>query len=356
MPAEWAPHAATWLAWPHHEPDWPGKFGPVPWIYADIVRLIASAEHVYLFIPPGESRLIRRTLERTGANLTNITLIPQATDRIWTRDSGPIFVTRPGQLAAVDFRFNAWAKYANWKRDDLLPEVAARRLKVPRFVARAVRDHADPSGKPPPRFVLEGGAIDVNGAGCVLTTEECLLSDVQARNPHLNRSATEATLRAYLGVEQILWLESGIAGDDTHGHIDDTARFVNPTTVLACVEPQRSDENHARLKANLRRLAKMRDARGKPLTVAELPMPDPVHFHGQRLPASYANFYICNVGVLVPAFNDPQDLAALKVIEQCFPGRPIVPIYARDLVWGLGTLHCMTQQQPAVPPVKKKKR
>lgn len=355
MPAEWKRHAATWLAWPHNVEDWPGKFEPIPWIYADIVRLIAQGEKVYLLIPPsrrnGEARKMHDILERAGADLNHVELIPQPTDRIWTRDSGPIFVTPKaagrrhgsGSPVLIDFKFNAWAKYDNSQHDDRLPAVAAQRLHARAFTAYGLNDRGEYQ-----RFVLEGGSIDVNGAGCVLTTEECLLSKVQQRNPGFSREGIENTLAAYLGVEKVLWLERGIAGDDTHGHIDDTARFVNDQTVLLCVEKNKGDENYAPMQNNLKRLKKFTDARGRRLNVVELPLPAPVYFDGQRLPASYANFYICNAGVLVPVFNDPHDVEALRVIETCFTDRPIIPVYCRDLVWGLGTLHCMTQQQPAV--------
>jgi agmatine deiminase len=366
MPAEWEPHDATWIAWPHNREDWPDKFEPIPWVYAEIVRLLAQGERVHIFIQPSQRGRFKKEVEgillRNEVNLAHVTLHTQPTDRVWTRDSGPIFVTKGGRkakrqrgneamrgggpLALVDFKFNAWAKYDNSALDDALPAAVADYLELPnpgRFIAYGENDEWELQ-----RFVCEGGSIDVNGAGCVLTTEECLLSEVQQRNPGFSRDRIEQTLCAYLGVSTVLWLDKGIAGDDTHGHIDDTARFVNPTTIVACVEPNKADANHAPMKENLKRLAAMRDAFGKPLTVAELPLPAPVYFNGQRLPASYANFYIANAGVLVPVFNDPNDGRALKILEQCFPDRPVIPVFCRDLVWGLGTLHCMTQQQPAV--------
>lgn len=356
MPAEWASHEATWLAWPHNQEDWPDKFEPIPWIYAEIVRLIAQGERVHIFVQPSQRRRfageVTKILERNGVNLAHVTLHPQATDRVWTRDSGPIFVkprgSRSGKrgpaggLSLCDFKFNAWAKYDNNALDDQLPGMVADYLEVPRFLAFGENDAGELQ-----RFVLEGGSIDVNGAGCVLTTEECLLSKVQQRNPGFSRERIEKTLCDFLGVSKVLWLDRGIAGDDTHGHIDDTARFVNETTIVTCVETDRRDDNFEPMRENLRRLKKMRDAHGKPFTVAELPLPSPVYFDGQRLPASYANFYIANAGVLVPVFNDANDGRALKVLEQFFRDRPVIPVYCRDLVWGLGTLHCMTQQQPA---------
>jgi agmatine deiminase len=354
MPAEWERHEATWIAWPHNREDWPEKFEPIPWIYAEIVRLIARGEPVHIFVQPSQrgrfAKEVKGVLERNGVDGEKVTLHVQPTDRVWTRDSGPIFVRSKNQGARskksggalCDFKFNAWAKYDNNALDDALPGVVADYLEMERFVAFGENDAGELQ-----RFVLEGGSIDVNGAGCVLTTEECLLSEVQQRNPGFSRERIEKTLCDYLGVEKVLWLERGIAGDDTHGHIDDTARFVNETTVVTCVETDRNDANYEPMRENLRRLKKMRDARGKPLTVVELPLPSPVYFDGQRLPASYANFYIANAGVLVPVFNDANDGRALRVLETFFKDRPVIPVYCRDLVWGLGTLHCMTQQQPA---------
>ena len=349
MPAEWEHHEATWIAWPHNHEDWPEKFEPIPWIYAEIVRLLAQGERVHIFVQPSKgnrfARDVQKILERNGVNLAHVTLHAQATDRVWTRDSGPIFVQRGAgkkrQTALNDFKFNAWAKYDNNALDDQLPTVVADYLEMQRFTAYGENDEGELQ-----RFVLEGGSIDVNGAGCVLTTEECLLSEVQQRNPNFSRERIEKTLADYLGVSKTLWLDQGIAGDDTHGHIDDTARFVNDTTIATCVELDKSDANYAPMIENWKRLQKMCDARGKQFTIAELPLPAPVYFEGQRLPASYANFYIANTGVLVPVFNDPNDTVALKVLERCFRDRPIIPVYCRDLVWGLGTLHCMTQQQP----------
>lgn len=348
MPAEWDRHAATWLAWPHHRADWPGKFGPIPWIFAEIVRLISAGEVVHILAQNAAQRLLaKKILNRNqdeGAANVRFHICP--TDRIWTRDSGPSMVRRgrgrTTEVAAVGWQFNAWAKYKNYLLDQHVPRFIARESDL-RLYQPVV---AGADGKPR-RFVLEGGSIDVNGVGCVLTTEECLLSGVQQRNPGLDQAAVEQTLCDFLGVQKVLWLGQGIAGDDTHGHIDDTARFTGPSTIVACVEPKKQDPNHDPLAENMRRLKKMRDHRGHPFDLAELPMPKPVIFDGQRLPASYANFYVCNAAVLVPVFNDPADSAALKVLEGCFTDRPVIPVYCRDMAWGLGTLHCMTQQQPA---------
>ncbi len=349
MPAEWEPHAATWLAWPHNREDWPGKFEPIPWIIAEIIRHIASAEKVHLVVESkADIAAVTDILDKSVVKLSAVRFYVLKTDRIWTRDSGPIFVRKPGaskagrsNLIALGWLFNAWAKYDNYHRDAKLPQFAAETQGV-----ELLQPCVTVSGGKAARLVLEGGSIDVNGAGCLLTTEECLLSKVQCRNPGISRSVLEEKLCDYLGMEKILWLHSGIVGDDTHGHIDDTARFVSTTAIAACVESNPRDANHRRMRENIRRIQAMRDAKNRPFDLIELPLPQPVYFEKQRLPASYANFYVCNAGVLVPVFNDSADVRALKILEQCFPGRSIIPIYCRDLVWGLGTLHCMTQQQP----------
>lgn len=346
MPAEWEPQRATWLAWPHNRTDWPGKFEPIPYVYAEIVRHLARAASVELIVNDAEAEARARTI------LTHANVLPSLEDRIhfhqwptnrgWLRDSGPIFVrNKSGEVALTNWTFNAWAKYKNWQLDNTLPEKIAAVRKCRAFEAKVEAE----CGTLP--VVLEGGSIDVNGRGLLLTTEECLLSTVQQRNPGLTREEIEAALAAMLGVKKILWLERGIAGDDTHGHVDDIARFVGPRTVLAAMEADPADENHAILKENLKRLKKMTDTTGKPLEVVPLPMPAPVVFKGQRVPASYANFYISNRAVLVPTFNDPNDLVALNTIHRVLPKHSIVPIYCGDLIWGLGAIHCMTQQEPA---------
>jgi len=339
MPAEWAPHAATWIAWPHNPEDWPGKFQPIPWVYAEIVRHLSAVEDVHILVNDvvAEKRAIG-ILRRHGADLARIRFHRWRTDRVWLRDSGPIFVKNDKRVAITNWKFNAWAKYPNWHHDDRIPGRVAKLYKtMPSF---------EPSinGK---RLVLEGGSIDVNGEGLLLTTEECLLSDVQQRNPGVSREQLEQSFRDYLGIEQTIWLNRGCAGDDTHGHIDDIARFVALNTVLAAVEPNTADENHLPLAENLDRLRSARNLAGKPLTIKTLPMPAPVMFGGQRLPASYANFYIANSLVLVPTFNDPNDRIALNTLAECFPNRTVTGIHCTDLIWGLGALHCMTQQQPA---------
>jgi agmatine deiminase len=351
MPAEWEPHAATWIAWPHNPDDWPNKFQPIPWVYAEIVRHLSRVEDVHILVNDlAAERRAASILRRGGANFARVRFHQWETDRVWLRDSGPIFVKdAKGNLAVTNWKFNAWAKYDNWRRDDQIPHRVARLYGL-----REIKPEVPPSKRnaKPHRLVLEGGSIDVNGAGCLLTTEECLLSPVQQRNPGLgDQAATHAALdRAFhdhLGIAQTIWLNRGCAGDDTHGHVDDITRFVAESTILTCVEPNTADENHLPLAENLDRLRSARNLRGKPFRIVELPMPAPVIFEGQRLPASYANFYIANSLVLVPTFNDPNDRHALNIIAGCFPGREIVGIHAVDLVWGLGTLHCLSQQEPA---------
>jgi agmatine deiminase len=347
MPAEWEPHEATWLAWPHERTDWPGKFAPIPWVYADIVRHLTRVERVRVLTQNREEeRAARRILQKSGANLGAVDFFVAPTNRGWTRDFGAIFVKGCGAagagsvadagVAATKWRFNAWAKYDDWRKDNAAMKRVLPKLKLPVWEPQY-------GGRP---IVLEGGSIDVNGLGSLLTTEECLLSPVQARNPGCQRADLEEIFRDYLGVTNVLWLGRGIAGDDTHGHVDDLARFVNPSTVVTVVESDRSDPNYEPLQENLASLRQMKDQDGHPLRIETLPMPQPVYFDGQRLPASYANFYIANKMVLVPTFSDPSDRAALNTLATLFPDREVIGIASRDLVLGLGTLHCMTQQQP----------
>jgi agmatine deiminase len=375
MPAEWEPHEATWLGWPHQLTDWPGKFSPIPWAFAEIVRHLARVERVFLLVEnrAAETR-VKAILRKSGADLDAITFFQVPTDRGWMRDSGPIAVAGAGagteqQIPArpaggprrpkggfapfgpaqgrrddnaqhggalLNFVFNGWAKYSDHKKDARAVEHANRKLKR-RVVLPEHKGH---------RVVLEGGSIDVNGRGTLLTTEECLLSDVQSRNPGFTKDDYAEIFRRYLGVTNVLWLGNGIAGDDTHGHVDDLTRFVDASTVVTVVENERGDANYEPLRDNLARLKAMKDQDGRAPRIETLPMPQPVWFDGQRLPASYANFYIANKIVLVPTFNDPADRVALNTLATLFPTREIVPIYCRDLVLGLGTIHCMTQQLP----------
>jgi agmatine deiminase len=348
MPAEWEPHEATWLAWPHNPEDWPGKFQTIPWVYAEIVRLLSARERVHILVNNirAEGRALR-ILERAGATLSQVGFHHWPTNRVWTRDSGPIFVRNAaGKVALTNWHFNAWAKYPDWQLDDKVPERVARSLHLPEW-----KPAVELRGGKTHRLVLEGGSIDTNGKGTLLTTEECLLSDVQARNPGVSRERMEQAFHDFLGTDQVIWLGSGVAGDDTHGHVDDISRFVAPETIVTAVEPDTKDANHEPLAENLQRLKAARTPEGKQFTVVELPLPRPIIFRGQRLPASYANFYIANGLVLAPTFNDPNDRVALNILSEVFPGREVIGIHSVDLVWGLGTLHCMTQQQPAAGPL-----
>lgn len=338
MPAEWEPHEATWIAWPHEPSDWPGKFEPIPHLYCEIVRILSRHEHVRILIPRALRPAARALLKRAGAWNQRVSFVTAPTDRSWTRDYCPMFLKDDeGRKLAVKWRFNGWAKYPNWENDDRAGELAARaagiRPSLPVWNGR--------------RVVLEGGSIDVNGQGLLLTTEECLLSRVQQRNPGLSREQYEALFEGWLGVRKTIWLNRGIVGDDTHGHVDDIARFAGPNTVVAAVEEDRTDPNHEPLQENLERLRRSRNLAGKPLKVIPLPMPRPVFYGRQRLPASYANFYLSNGAVLVPTFQDISDKIALCALQKLFPDRQVIGIHGVDLILGLGALHCMTMQEPA---------
>ncbi|MGB8066004.1 MAG: agmatine deiminase family protein [Candidatus Sulfotelmatobacter sp.] len=420
MPAEWEPHAATWLAWPHYHGDWPGKFEPIPWVYAEIIRNLSRRERVELIVNnAAEARQARKILERADALSENVRFHHWPTNRVWLRDSGCIFLKRgagtparegfrapllhagsphsgheftrameqqkregheltgaleqhkregheftgaleqhkregheltraverqkrgralaPKGPLTLKFLFNAWAKYSNWRFDEKIGSLMAKAAHCQEVRPLSLGN----------RIVLEGGSIDVNGAGTILTTEECLLSKEQERNPHMSRVHYEKAFADYLGAPHTIWLGRGIFGDDTHGHVDDLTRFVAKDTVVTMVEPNSKDVNHAPLRANLRRLQAARDQNGRQLNIVEIPMPQPVVFEGRRLPASYANFYIANGVVLAPVFNRANDRIALNTLAQLFPSREIVPIYSGDFIWGLGAMHCMTQQQPA---------
>lgn len=352
MPAEWAPHEATWLAWPHEASDWPGKFGAIPWVFAEMARVISASERVRLIVRNAKQKTeARKALAASGVDLRRVDFVQAPTDRSWTRDFVPTFVTRRGRkgaatsaLAAIGWRFDGWKRYPNHRADALAGRTAAAWRKVP--VLEPVLTRA---GKPY-HFVLEGGAIDVDGEGTLLATEQCLLDGKQARNPALGRALTEQVLRDFVGAEKVLWLGKGIVGDDTGGHIDDFARFVAPGRIALSLETNGRDPNHRVLAEARERLSGERDARGRRLEIVPLPMPAPVVFAKQRLPASYANFYVATHAVLVPTFGDPQDRVALGVIAELFPDREVVGIHSRDLVLGLGTLHCSTQQEPLVRP------
>jgi agmatine deiminase len=341
QPAEWAAHRATWLAWPHHAPDWPGKIAAIRWVYAEIVRKIGPSEEVCMIVPSGRGEILARAvLGKAGVDLARVRFLELPTDRGWMRDTSPSFVrSKDGEIAAVEWEFNGWGKYENHRRDRHIASFVAKTRGLRTF--RPETPGAEPKG-----VVLEGGSIDVDGQGTMLTTEECLLSDVQQRNPELGRADLEALFSDYLGVEKVLWLGRGIAGDDTHGHVDDLARFVRPGVVVLASEDDPRDENYAPLRENWERLQSMTDAAGKKLEVVKLPMPSPLAFETVRLPASYANFYIANDRVLVPTFNDRRDREALGILGELFPTREVVGIHAVDLVWGLGTLHCMSHEEP----------
>lgn len=345
MPAEWDRHDATWIAWPHESRDWPGKFSAIPWTYAEIVRQLGWEENVEILVQDrAQLNRARRVLARSSVELGRVRFHVCPTNRSWVRDSGPTFVrrdsggatTRPS-VGLVHWKFNAWAKYDDWKLDRSVPGWMARHLRLPRWQARI-------SGR---WVVLEGGAFDVNGDGLLLATEECLLSETQARNPGFARAEVEQVFRDFLGVKKIVWMRRGIAGDDTHGHVDDLARFVGPRSVLVVQTADPTDPDFPALSEAREVLEAFRPPSGETLDVRELPSPRPVVYAGQRLPASYANFYVANRTVLVPTFDDPHDSEATDVIRRAFPGREVVGIRARDLVWGLGTIHCLTQQQPA---------
>ncbi len=334
MPAEWEPHAATWVAWPHNRSDWPGKFEPIPWVYADIVRHLAAVERVEILIADAAAeRAARKVVQQSHAALDNVRFHRVATNRGWVRDYGPIFVKGRAGIGAVKWRFNGWAKYSDWRKDERAGAAIPGLAGVPACT---------------PGVVLEGGSIDVNGRGTLLTTKECLLSRVQQRNPGMKRQDYEKVFAEYLGVRNVIWLESGIVGDDTHGHVDDITRFVSPDTVVTCVDADPKSENYEALRENIRRLRDASTEDGKSLATIDLPMPAPVYFEGRRLPASYENFYIANGIVLVPVFNDPNDRVALDIFADIFPDRDVVGIYCGDLIWGFGAIHCMTQQQPAL--------
>ncbi len=338
MPGEWEPHASTWIAWPHHEPDWPRKLAAIPWVYAEIVRTLVPGERVEILCQDAaQGEDIIHTLDAHGVPQDGYGLHRVPTDRVWLRDSAPTAVVRDGRVELIRWRFNAWAKYDNYALDAEVGPAIARLTKLPMVEAER------PDGRG--LAVVEGGAIDSNGEGVLLVTEECFLSAVQERNPGLDREGYEQLFRTYLGVRQTLWLGAGCVGDDTHGHVDDVARWVAPDTIVLAHEADPADENHLRSEDNLRRLELAGGDDGA-LRVVTIPFPRPVMMEGQRLPASYANFYIANRVVLVPTFNDPNDRIALNTLADLFPDRQVIGIHAVDLVWGLGTLHCLTQQLP----------
>jgi agmatine deiminase len=339
LPAEWQPHEATWLGWPHNKEDWPGRFSPIQWVYGEIVRFLSEGEKVRIIVESKEhQKKAEKVLNSLKLNISNIEFFILKTDRGWTRDSGPIFIKNQDEVAAVNFKFNAWAKYDNYKKDRKLPQFVAKKFTMKRYTPVLGEHHV----------VLEGGSIDTNGSGTLITTEECLMDQqTQERNKGFTKKDYEKVFKNYLGITNVLWLGKGIAGDDTHGHVDDLCRFVNKNTVVIVHEKNPKDDNYYSLKENYERLENMKLEDGSKINTVELPMPSPLIFKGEKLPASYANFYICNNSVLVPTFNDVNDRKALGILSDLFPDRKVVGIHAVDLVWGLGTIHCLTHEQPA---------
>lgn len=336
FPAEFAPHAATWLSWPHKEASWPGKINAIYPSYVKFIKELIKGERVKInVVDAAMQQQATDWMTRFDVDLSTIDFFIHPTNDAWCRDHGPAFLINPSahpQKVIVDWGYNAWGnKYPPYDLDDVIPTRIAEHYGLPVW-------H--------PGIVMEGGSVEFNGKGTLLTSTACLLNP--NRNPHLNQEQIEKYLRDYYGVEQILWVDEGIVGDDTDGHIDDTVRFVNADTVLATVESDRTDENYALLQHNLQQLKAMRLIDGKPLNIIELPMPSPLSYEGQRLPCSYANFYIANHAVIVPVFNCKQDETALRIIEQCFPGRQVVGIDSVDIIWGLGSFHCLSQQEPLV--------
>jgi agmatine deiminase len=338
MPAEWERHEATWLGWPHNLEDWPGKFTPIPWVYAEIVKQISKGEKVRIIVESKEHRQKAvNILKSANVDTANVDFFQFKTDRGWMRDSCPAFVRGKNNIELVNFRFNGWAKYPNHKKDERLPKFLSEKLKLKRIIAEYNKR----------QVVLDGGDFYINGRGTLITTEECLLDEkTQIRNPGFTKKEYEIIFKEYLGIKNVLWLGKGIAGDDTHGHVDDLCRFVNRNTVILVQEKNKDDENYKPLQENKERLRDLKLEDGSKLEVVKFPMPRPVIFKGQRLPASYANFYISNAAVLVPTFNDPNDRIALGILSELIKDRPVIGIHALDLVWGLGTIHCLTHEQP----------
>ena len=340
FPAEWEPHEATWIGWPHNKNDWPGKFFPIPWVYAEITKYLSRGEKVRIVVEDRDhQKKAQRILKAVDLNFDNIEFYKLKTDRGWMRDSGPAFIKNKisNDTSLVNFRFNAWAKYDNFKKDEKLPSFIAEKFGLGKIVPLYKNRHV----------VLEGGSIDTNGRGTLITTEECLIDEkIQVRNPGFTKKDYEEIFASYLGISNTIWLKKGIVGDDTHGHIDDLCRFVDKNTVVVVQERNKSDENYYNLRENKEILEQSKLEDGSSLNVIGLPMPSALSFKGERLPASYANFYISNYAVLVPTFNDPNDRIATGILSEIISDRPVIGIHAVDLVWGLGTLHCLTREQP----------
>ncbi|TAL03548.1 MAG: agmatine deiminase family protein [Verrucomicrobia bacterium] len=360
MPAEWEKHAATWLGWPHNESDWPDKIDTIRWVYGEMVRKITQGEMVRILVnSKAEAKFAGSYLKRANCDMKRVQFVVHPTNRGWTRDSGPIHVVRKhstfniqrstpkSRAAIVHFHFNAWAKYKNWQLDTKVPETAAKLLKRPLFDAQWQAKTRN-SKLETRNFIIEGGGIEVNGRGTLLTTEECYQHPtVQVRNPGMTKAQYDEMFKKYLGVTNVLWLVAGPVGDDTHGHIDDICRFANHKTLVLIKETNKRDMNYKPLAENWERVQDLRLEDGSKPEVVALPMPAPLYYKDWRLPASYANFYISNACVIVPTFNDPNDCVALGILGELFRDRPVVGIHAVDLVLGFGSLHCLTQQEPA---------
>ncbi len=336
FPAEFAPHVATWLSWPHKEASWPGKIEAIYPFYAQFIKVLSQSEKVRINVANEAMKTFAlKYIEQAGADLSQVEFYFHPTNDAWCRDHGPAFLINPAaeqKKVIVDWGYNAWGgKYPPFDLDDVIPTLIGKQFKIPVF-------H--------PGIVMEGGSVEFNGAGTLLTSTACLLNP--NRNPHLNQDQIENYLHNYYGVEQILWVDEGVVGDDTDGHIDDTVRFVNEDTVLTVIEENSKDENYPLLQHNLKQLKQMRLLNGKQLNIIELPMPDAVIWEDQRLPASYANFYISNKHVIVPTFRCAKDDLALSIIQSCFKDREVIGIDSTEIIWGLGSFHCLSQQEPAV--------
>ncbi|WEK35159.1 MAG: agmatine deiminase family protein [Candidatus Pseudobacter hemicellulosilyticus] len=336
FPAEFAPHTATWLSWPHKEASWPGKIDAIFPFYSQFIKEVAKGEKVRINVADEAMKAFAvGHLEKAGADLSQVEFFFHPTNDAWCRDHGPAFLINPNaaqKKVIVDWDYNAWGgKYPPYDLDDVIPTMIGKQFNLPVYN---------------PGIIMEGGSVEFNGKGTLLTSTACLLNP--NRNPDLKQGQIENYLREYYGVEKILWVEEGIIGDDTDGHIDDTVRFVNEDTVLTVIEEDKNDENYELLQGNLRQLQQMRLLNGRQLNIIELPMPDAVSYEDQRLPASYANFYIANKSVIVPIFNCDKDEKALQIIQDCFPDRAVVGIDSTEIIWGLGSFHCLSQQEPAV--------
>ena len=338
LPAEWEYHEATWIGWPNNKLDWPGKFQPIPWVYGEIVRYLSRGEKVRIIVQSNEhEQKAEQVLMSVNADMSNVEFYKLETDRNWLRDAGLQFVkNNKNETVLINFKFNAWAKYDNYKLDAKIPGMISKKLNLDLIKSEHNKI----------QVILEGGSIDYNGLGTIITTEECLMdAETQVRNPGFTKKDYEKVFKKYLGATNVIWLNKGIAGDDTHGHVDDITRFVNSNTIITVMENHPNDPNYIPLMENREILedAKLED--GSSPEIVELPMPSPVIFKGERLPASYGNFYISNSAVLVPTFNDPNDRIALGILSELFEDREVIGIHAVDLVWGLGTLHCLTHEQ-----------